>query len=140
MPDFEDAYFNIYKEGEKIFIESTCKNIEELVARSKQPVSFEHNGELCRVSFVSIKNTKDAVNFLANIGVDKTRIAVENEPLDVDVDTVFSKEPKALICPICGSSNVVIINVAGLLPPVYRCLNCGYVGRIVLLAEPKKKA
>jgi predicted RNA-binding Zn-ribbon protein involved in translation (DUF1610 family) len=47
--------------------------------------------------------------------------------------------PAAQVCPSCGSFRIKIHGSLGgwLLPPVYSCEECGYVGRLVLELEER---
>ena len=43
------------------------------------------------------------------------------------------------VCPICGSPRIRRVGLSGwLTPPLYRCDDCGYLGRLVLLIEPER--
>lgn len=128
---FTNAFFNIYKEGENTCIESDCENIFSLHERHGFQGEVQSLGDICRVCSPQYTVEK-IVHLLEDIGVKKSRIAIDNVPVEVDVDTVFSKKPVVLACPRCGSTEISIVNVAGLMPPLYRCLKCGYIGRIVL--------
>lgn len=128
---FTDAFFNVYEEDKKVCIESDCENISSLQEHYGIEGEIQSLGDICRVC-TSQYTVEEAIQFLEDIGVKRSRIAVDNVPIEVDVDTVFSKKSIVLACPKCGSMDITVINIAGLLPPMYRCLKCGYIGRIVL--------
>ncbi len=132
MRKFEDAFFNVYEENGEVYIESTCVNIS-ILADSWNLGGYEKDEDVCRVK-VEWK-PRDVIERLKSAGIPENRIALNGEPLDVEVESSL-RGRRVLICPVCGSSQIVIANVAGLLPPLYRCLKCGYIGRIVLVAEP----
>ncbi|RLE60015.1 MAG: hypothetical protein DRJ35_04400 [Thermoprotei archaeon] len=134
---FTDAFFNVYEEDKKVCIESDCENISSLREHYGIGEEFQSLGDICRVC-ASQYTVEETVQFLENIGVKRSRIAVDNVPIEVDVDTVFSKKSIVLACPRCGSTDITVINIAGLLPPMYRCLKCGYIGRIILEIEVEK--
>lgn len=132
MSHFEDAFFNVYVEGKATYVESTCNNIELLASRIGRS-DIERDEDLCRLCLGSV-SIEDVIEMLKGEGVPEERIAVNNEPLSLEVESGF-KGKKVLVCPVCGSTDIVVANIAGLLPPLYRCLKCGYIGRIVLEVE-----
>ncbi len=129
MCSFEDAFFNVYTEDGVTYVESTCRNIECLVQRVGLRGDVEESEDLCRIPLGSM-GVEEAVDMLRGEGVPDERIAVGNEPLSLEVESGF--KGGVLVCPVCGSTDIVVANVAGLLPALYRCLRCGYIGRIVL--------
>jgi len=42
-----------------------------------------------------------------------------------------------IVCPLCFSKNIVLF-VGGYAGKIYRCLDCGYVGPLVLEVEDKE--
>jgi len=130
---FSDAFFNIYQEGRIVYIESTCGNISCLAEQLEIGGVEEEGDGICRVA-PGVKKKEEAVTLLKRLGVPETKIAVENEPLQLEVESGFSGR-RVLVCPVCGSTEIVVANVAGLMPTLYRCLRCGYIGRIVLEVE-----
>ncbi|MCI4407928.1 MAG: hypothetical protein JHC26_02465 [Thermofilum sp.] len=42
-----------------------------------------------------------------------------------DIKIEVSQKRGILVCPFCGSADLVLLGVAGLTPPLYLCRKCG---------------
>lgn len=46
--------------------------------------------------------------------------------------------PQPKFCPKCMGHNIRINSLPGILPPTYKCLDCGYEGCLVFEIEPEE--
>ncbi|AKG38863.1 MAG: hypothetical protein ACP5II_04820 [Infirmifilum sp.] len=125
-----DTFFNIVTCSGEVCIEFDCS------ARKYVEVTLgfkvEEGEDVC-FSKTSFQEITRAIEYLLSKGLPEHRIAVEGRPLALE----FSRQRSSsiLVCPICGSTRISPLGVAGLTPPLYVCANCGYRGALVLEVE-----
>jgi DNA-directed RNA polymerase subunit RPC12/RpoP len=54
-----------------------------------------------------------------------------------DVKVEVSRRRGVLVCPVCGSRELVIIGIAGITPPLYLCKKCGHTTYLPLEVFPE---
>jgi len=117
---------------DSVLVESDRSTIEEL-SHSLQETETQRKG--LKWMLVYKGEIEDVLDVLERIGLEEKNIEVVEERIGFKefLKSLKRRHKGTLICPICGSKNVVLMPFTGwLLPSTYMCKDCGYIGHLVV--------
>ncbi len=127
-----EVFVNIYRNQDgKIEVESVKEVINELC---KKIECVKINVDISNIATAEIiaNDAQEVLNVLKTIGISEKFIIV-NRRVKLTNLLKFTKRGKIkYICPMCGSNSIATVSLIGFTPPLYKCKDCGYIGRLIL--------
>lgn len=117
---------------DRILIESN-KPIIERLSHSLRDVETYRKGRSWILVYKG--EVEDVFNLLEEMRVGEEDVDISEERISFKdfLKSLRRGHRGTLICPVCGSKNVVLMPFTGwLLPSTYMCRDCGYIGHLVV--------